>query len=111
MLGRLAATCRDWETSQHHFEIALHLTGSFGARPFLARTQCDYARMLLRRGEPAASRATGLLETATATARELSLPGLHASCEESAGGSRFVRQMRPYRPWPDQNDPRRSDPK
>lgn len=81
MLGRLAATCRDFDTAQRHFETALKVCSALGARPFHARSQADYARMLLsraRRGD--AARAARLFADAQASAEELDLPGLRAFC-------------------------------
>jgi hypothetical protein len=45
-----------------------------GARPWLAHTQEDYARMLLTRGDAAKrSQAAGLLDSARAVYRELGM--------------------------------------
>ena len=45
-----------------------------GARPWLAQTQEDYARMLLTRGDPGdADRARNLIEQALAMYRELGM--------------------------------------
>ena len=53
-----------------------------GARPWLARTQLDYARMLLRRDAAGdGERARGLLEAALATAREIGMAKVAADCE------------------------------
>ena len=47
---------------------------SMGARPWLAHTECDYARMLLaRNGRGDRERAGALLESAMKTYRELGL--------------------------------------
>ena len=40
-----------WEEAEAHFEIALDRNARNGARPCLARTQQQYAEMLLARGE------------------------------------------------------------
>jgi tetratricopeptide (TPR) repeat protein len=75
-LARLAATRREGETAAAHFEAALESSRRIGARPHLARTQYEYARMLL--GAEDASqrdlpRARELLAQAEATARELGM--------------------------------------
>ena len=51
-LGLLAATEGDVERAATHFEAALVMNARLGARPALARTQRDYARLLLVRGRP-----------------------------------------------------------
>jgi tetratricopeptide (TPR) repeat protein len=48
-LGTLAATLGRWIDAEHHFENALNMNARMGARPWLAHTQCQYARMLLLR--------------------------------------------------------------
>ncbi len=48
-LGLLASTLKRWQDAQVHFESALALNASMGARPWLAHTQNDYARTLLAR--------------------------------------------------------------
>ena len=51
-LGLLAATSERPDDAEQHFERALDLNGRIGARPWLAHTQRDYARMLSRRDRP-----------------------------------------------------------
>jgi DNA-binding SARP family transcriptional activator/tetratricopeptide (TPR) repeat protein len=51
-LGLLAAVMERWDDAERHFENALETNGRIGARPWLAHTQEDYARMLLARGTP-----------------------------------------------------------
>jgi tetratricopeptide (TPR) repeat protein len=51
-LGILAATMARWTDAERHFEDALAGNERIGARPWLARTQGDFARMLSARGEP-----------------------------------------------------------
>ena len=51
-LGILAATTARWTDAERHFEDALAANEQIGARPWLARTQGDFARMLSARGEP-----------------------------------------------------------
>ena len=50
-LGLLCAVTSRWEEAEAHFEIALDRNARIGARPCLARTQQQYAEMLLARGE------------------------------------------------------------
>ena len=51
-LALLAATMERYDDAEHHFEVALELNERIGARPWLAHTQDDYARMLAGRAEP-----------------------------------------------------------
>ena len=79
-LARLAATRGEAETAAAHFETALESNRRIGARPHLARTQYEYARMLLA-AEPASrgdrGRGHELLAEAETTARELRMKQLH----------------------------------
>jgi DNA-binding SARP family transcriptional activator/tetratricopeptide (TPR) repeat protein len=75
-LGILAATVADWNAAAGHFETALEMNAAMGARPWLAYTQYDYARMLLARGLGDRDRARDLLRTADALSRELGMTGL-----------------------------------
>jgi tetratricopeptide (TPR) repeat protein len=52
-LGNAAAALERWDDAGRHFESALEANARMGARPWLARTQRDYARMLRARGRPA----------------------------------------------------------
>ncbi len=49
-LGMLASTLGDWERAEEHFERALELNQTMGARTWLAHTAYEYARMLLASG-------------------------------------------------------------
>ena len=51
-LGILAATMARWSEAVEHFEVALRMNAEMAARPWLAHTRYDYARALLRRGDP-----------------------------------------------------------
>jgi tetratricopeptide (TPR) repeat protein len=77
-LGLLATTMGRWDDSEEHFEAALELNDRMGARPWLARTQEDYGRMLLARDAPGdPERAQDLFDAARRTYRELGMePGL-----------------------------------
>ena len=51
-LGLLATTMGRFDLAADHFEYALRQNARVGAPPFVAQTQYDYARMLLRRRVP-----------------------------------------------------------
>ena len=78
-LARLAATRGEAETAAAHFEAALESSRRIGARPHLARTQYEYARMIIG-AEPTSrgnlARARELLTEAETTARELGMSQL-----------------------------------
>jgi len=72
-----------FDDAQRHFEDALAMNERMGARPWLAHTQNDYARMLLARDGPGdRERAHDLLERALATYRELGMETYAARCAE-----------------------------
>jgi DNA-binding NarL/FixJ family response regulator len=78
-LGMLAATMERWEEAAQHFEAALAMHTRMGARPWLAHTQHEYAKMLLARNQPGdREETTALLNEALATARELGMHALEA---------------------------------
>ncbi len=73
-LGMLATTGKHWEDAELHFEHALAMNAEMGARPWLAHTANDYARMLrIREGRGDRERARELLDTARAIYRELDM--------------------------------------
>jgi tetratricopeptide (TPR) repeat protein len=73
-LALLATVTARWAEAADHFEAAIQAHDRLEARPFLARTRYEYARMLLRRGQPAdRSRAFWLLDQALATASTLGM--------------------------------------
>ncbi len=70
-LGILATTTGRRDEAATHFEDAIAINARVGARPWLAHTQYDYARMLLDATGPAtASRALELLAEAISTFRD-----------------------------------------
>ena len=81
-LGLLATAMSRWEAAEEHFTAALEANTRLGARAFLARTQQEYARLLIRRGRATdRSRAWALLGQAEATARALGLVALGQEIE------------------------------
>jgi len=77
-LGLLAQLLGRRERADRHFEHALRLHERLGARPLLARSQYEYARMLLAETRPGETeRALVLLDRVLDAARELGMDGLH----------------------------------
>jgi DNA-binding SARP family transcriptional activator len=73
-LGLLASTMSRWGGAARHFEDALEMNSRMAARPWLAHTQEDYARMLLGRAEPGdTEKAQELLAQAVEAYRELGM--------------------------------------
>ena len=82
-LGLLAATLDRFDEAEAHFAAAAATHERFGAPAWLARTRCEWAAMLSRRGGPGdAERARHLLDQALATARELGLASLERRAVE-----------------------------
>lgn len=76
-LGLLATTLQRRSDAQQHFEDALKMHSRMRARPWVARTQHDYAKMLLARaGSGDRDKARAFLEQALAVARELGMKAL-----------------------------------
>ncbi|MEE9285802.1 MAG: tetratricopeptide repeat protein, partial [Dehalococcoidia bacterium] len=74
-LGLLAATMSRWDEAVQHFEEALEMNTRLGARPYLAHTQHDYARMLIDRHGPGdRDKAFRLLTEAIAMYRDIGMP-------------------------------------
>ncbi|MBW2232870.1 MAG: tetratricopeptide repeat protein, partial [Deltaproteobacteria bacterium] len=83
-LGNLATVVGRFSDAERHFERAIALNESFGARGWQPRAQGDYARMLLIRSGPGDRvRALELLDTAMATCQELGLKGWLDRCIET----------------------------
>jgi tetratricopeptide (TPR) repeat protein len=75
-LGLLATMTLSWDEAELHFEEAVATNARMGARPWLAHTQHDYARMLHSRdGRVDRERTRTLLEAAGETYRELGMDG------------------------------------
>jgi class 3 adenylate cyclase len=82
-LGLLAAVMHRFDDAETHFKAALDMNARLRARPALAWTQRDYARMLLQRdGSGDRGRARELLDEALATARELAMAKVASDCED-----------------------------
>ena len=63
-----------WSDAARHFESTLAMNARMGARPWLAHTQTDYARMLLARGAAGdGEKAQELLSLAQTTYQELGM--------------------------------------
>ena len=76
-LGCLASTLSRFDEAVTHFERALEVNARIRARPWVAHTQYEYARMLLARREPDdCTRARELLDEALGTADELGMASL-----------------------------------
>ncbi len=91
-LGLLATVTSRWVEAADHFEAAIRVHEQLGARPLLARTRYEYARMLLRRGRVAdRGLALALLDEALATARSIGMAavteGIQALRGAEAGGT------------------------
>ena len=73
-LALLAVTMGRREEAARHFEDALAMNARMGTRQALARTQTEYADLLLTRGEPGdRTKALDLLRNALDTAQELGM--------------------------------------
>jgi class 3 adenylate cyclase len=71
-LGMLAAAMSNWEEAAQHFARAIEVDERMGARPWVAHTQREYARMLLVRAQPGdRERSVGLLARSLETAKKL----------------------------------------
>jgi hypothetical protein len=76
-LGILAGCTDRWSDADRHFEHALDRHAAIGARPWAARTACDWAEMLIARGRARdRQRVETLLERALGSARALGLTPL-----------------------------------
>jgi tetratricopeptide (TPR) repeat protein len=76
-LGQLAATMGRWHEAESHFDQALAMNARMGAKPWLAHTQFQYARMLLaRRAAGDIERARLLLDESETIARQLGMRSL-----------------------------------
>jgi hypothetical protein len=73
-LGILASALSLWEEAEEHFVRALEANERMRARPWIAHTRHDWARMLLDRGRPGdRERALQLAGESVAAYRELGM--------------------------------------
>jgi hypothetical protein len=85
-LAMLAATMSHFAQAQAHFEEALKLNHLMGAKPFVARTQLEYAAMLLAQGRPNdRERALDLLHQALDTATALGMKAIEERAKKLFG--------------------------
>jgi tetratricopeptide (TPR) repeat protein len=85
-LGLLATTLERWDDAVEHFEVAIETNTRIGARPWLAISQHEYARMLMERNESGdKEKAKTLLTEATASYRELGMPTFLEGAEALLG--------------------------
>ncbi len=81
-LGQLATTLEHWVDAEDHFAHALELNEKMNAKPWVAHTQYQYGRMLLRRGKSEdAIRADEMINAARDMAQQLGMHGLLARVE------------------------------
>ncbi len=97
-LGMLASVMGCWDDAERHFETAMQVNGRLRARPALARTKFEHARMLQRRltTTPAdgndLQRAMLLAEGAVIGARDLGMHGLEVQAHELLDTLRGVKK-------------------
>jgi DNA-binding SARP family transcriptional activator len=85
-LGILAAVMSNFKQAAKHFEDALEQNSRMGAKPWVARTQYDFAWMLSLRDAPGdAELAHQLLESCRTTCRELGMPALSTQVARLSG--------------------------
>src|SRR5215212_8318632 len=91
-LGILATTMARQADAECHFQAALQTNEHIGARPWLAHTQHDYARMLLARKSPGdRDRALELLADARSNYHDL---GMHAWAKRSSVVDQPTKRLR-----------------
>jgi tetratricopeptide (TPR) repeat protein len=88
-LGQLATVRSRWEEARRHFNTAFEMETRMGARPALARTAHQYARMLLAQDQSDGQRrAQELLAMAAETAGELGMSWLRDEALAASRGGR-----------------------
>jgi eukaryotic-like serine/threonine-protein kinase len=79
-LGLLASLLERFDEAERHFEAALAMNERMGLRPWVARSEEDFAGVLLRRGGPGdAEKADALLSAALATYTDLGMTSHRAA--------------------------------
>ncbi len=87
LLGSLAAGLERFEDAERHYRDALRLNRQARARPWVAHTVFEYARMLVtRRADGDVTRARELLGEASAVVASISMPALGAEIERLDAG-------------------------
>jgi tetratricopeptide (TPR) repeat protein len=87
-LGLVCTLVGRLDQAEKHFQDALAMNAAMAARPWLARAQEDYARMLLARNSPDdTTRARALIDTAASAYRELGMETYAARASSLAGGT------------------------
>jgi tetratricopeptide (TPR) repeat protein len=85
-LGLLATTLERWEDADTHFARAVASNEQMGARPWLARSQHDYARMLMAADRPGdRDRAEALLDAARALYHGVGMKSQEAKAQTVTG--------------------------
>jgi DNA-binding SARP family transcriptional activator/class 3 adenylate cyclase len=85
-VGRLCSTIGDFPAADAHFAGAAATHDRIGAPFWLARTQVDWARMLMARHEPGDDKQAGeLLDRALTTAVNLELPAIEREARSLLG--------------------------
>jgi predicted ATPase len=85
-LGLLATLLGCHDEAEQHFEAAIAANDRMGARPWVARTQHEFAQMLLARDAPGdRERARELLAAALETSRTIGMVTLAARVERAGG--------------------------
>ncbi|HEX8976534.1 MAG TPA: AAA family ATPase [Solirubrobacteraceae bacterium] len=101
-LGMLATTLGEWERAEEHFERAIELNRRMGARTWLAHTEYEYARMLLRRGG-AEARSAQLLQHAAELGAVIGMTALTARIRGTGA------RLKPAAPLPDELSSREAE--
>jgi DNA-binding SARP family transcriptional activator len=79
-LGLTASLLERFDDAERHFEAALAMNDRMGLRPWVARSEEDFAGVLLRRGQPGdAERADQLTSAALATYADLGMTSHRAA--------------------------------
>ncbi|WP_415901340.1 helix-turn-helix transcriptional regulator [Neptuniibacter sp. QD29_5] len=80
LLGMLENVMQRWDEAEMHFESAIQMNARQGAKPWLAHSQFEYAKMLIERGaEGDKQKSLKLLASALDTANDIGMKGLVSS--------------------------------
>jgi DNA-binding CsgD family transcriptional regulator len=104
-LALMASTMKRFQEAERHFDEALAMSITMGARPEVAHTQYDYATMLLGRAQLGdREHAVDLLRTAITTTEELGMRALTGKI--SAKICDLSKASAPEPAYPDELTPR-----